>query len=73
VGPQAVTVRLGPRALGQVSSCLVTPHGSVLDSHHLFLGVRVPWGDLFCSGGKGLSPCQRGPSCRGGDYVGCVC
>jgi hypothetical protein len=72
VGPQAVTVRLGPKTLGHASSCLVTPRGSVPDLHHLFPGVTVPWGNLPYPGGEGLSPCQKGPPCRVGECVVCV-
>jgi hypothetical protein len=42
------------------------------DSHRLFLGVAVPWGDLPCPGGEGLSPCQKGLPCYGGDHAGCM-
>jgi hypothetical protein len=38
VGPHAETVRLGPRALGLALPYLVTPRGSVLDSHRPFWG-----------------------------------
>jgi hypothetical protein len=56
VGPNAVTVRLGPRALGQALPCLITSRGMVQDSHHPFPRVRDPWGGAPCSGGEGLSP-----------------
>jgi hypothetical protein len=55
-GPQVVTIRLGRRALGLASTCLVTPRGAVPYSYHLFLGVKDPWGSLPCSGGEGSSP-----------------
>jgi hypothetical protein len=72
MGSQAATVRLGPRALGQAPYCLVTLRGAMLDSHHPFPGVAVPWGGLPCPGGEGLSPHQKGLPCRGGDRAGCV-
>jgi hypothetical protein len=34
MGPHAVTVRLGPRALGPMPPGLITPCGVVLSSHH---------------------------------------
>jgi hypothetical protein len=71
-GPQAASVRLGPRAFGQAPSCLVTPHGAVPDSHRLFLGVALSWGDLPCPSGEGSSPCHKGLPCHGGDHAGCV-
>jgi hypothetical protein len=56
VGPHAMTVRLGPRALGQAPPCLITSRGMVQDSHHHFLRVRDPWDGEPCSDGEGLSP-----------------
>jgi hypothetical protein len=84
--PHGVTIRLGPRALGLMPPCLITPRGTVPDSHRLFLGVRDLWGGSPCSGGEGLSPqvlepvrkgfchCQRGLSYRGGaGLTSCLC
>jgi hypothetical protein len=84
-GPHAMTVRLGPRALGQSPPCLITSRGTVQDSHRPLLRVRDPWTRAPCSGEKGssprvlesvkkgLCPCQRGLSYRGGDHTGYVC
>jgi hypothetical protein len=36
MGPHAVTVSLGPRALGSMLLGLITPCGVVLSSHHLY-------------------------------------
>jgi hypothetical protein len=85
VGPHAVTINLGPRALGQTLPRLIASHGMVRDSHHPFLRVRDPWGGASRSGGEGLSPralesiqrgfypCQRELSYRGGDHAGSAC
>jgi hypothetical protein len=67
-----MTIRLGSRAYGQAWSCLVTPPLAVLDSHRLFSRMTVSWGDLPYSSGEGLSCCQKGLPCHGGNYAGCV-
>jgi hypothetical protein len=72
VGPQAATVKLGPKSLRQTSSCLVTPCGAMPDLRCLFPGVIVSWGDLPYPGGEGSSPCQKGPPCRVGECVICM-
>jgi hypothetical protein len=46
----------GTEPLGWCRLVLITHHGTVRDSHHLFLEVRDPWGILPCAGGEGLSP-----------------
>jgi hypothetical protein len=83
--PHAVSVRLGPRALGYVPPCLITSRGTMQDSHCPFLMVRDMWGSAPCSGGEGLSarviesvkkgfyPYQRGFSYCGGDYASYAC
>jgi hypothetical protein len=40
-GPEATTVRLGPKAFVQAPSCLVTLRGSVPDSHRISPRFRV--------------------------------
>jgi hypothetical protein len=54
MGPHVVIVRLGPQALGPRPPGLIILRGTVLDSHHLFLGVRGPEGSSSCLGGESL-------------------
>jgi hypothetical protein len=55
-GPHDVIVRLGPMAQGPRPPDLIIMCKTVLDSHHLFLGVRGPEGGSPCLGGEGSSP-----------------